>query len=91
MKSTTPIEKARNLGPVSAQALTTVGIQTVEELKKLGWEEAGLRVMHQHPRFIHLNMLRALIGACLECDFRNIPESELLKARSMLKLFKDQK
>ena len=91
MKRSTPIENARNLGPVSTQALTTVGIHSVEELKRIGWEQAGLRVMNEHPRFINLNMLRALIGACLDCDFRSIPEPELIKARSMLKLFKDQK
>lgn len=85
----TPLTEARNLGPVTVPFLMKVGIESKEDLISLGWEEAGLRLMSEHPRFINLNLLRALIGACLDLDFREIPAKELEKARSMLKLFKE--
>lgn len=84
----TPIRKARNLGPVSASILPDLGIETVEDLRKLGWEEVAMRVMAEHPRFINLNMLRALIGVFHDRDFRDIPEDDLKKAQELVNLFR---
>lgn len=84
----TPIIKARNIGPVTASILPLLGIETLEDLRKLGWEEAAMRVLSEHPRFIHLNMLRALIGAFYGRDFRDIPAKDLEMAKKMVALFR---
>lgn len=83
-----PVSEARNLGPVSSAVLPELGIKTIGDLKKLGWEEVAMRVMNEHPRFINLNMLRALIGACYDRDFRDIPEEELAKAKELVSIFR---
>ncbi len=88
VKSDTPIEESKNFGPVSSKLLREVGITTLEELKELGWQQAAFRISQQNPRFINLNMFRALIGACLALDWRNIPAKELAQARELLKVFK---
>ncbi len=82
------ISEARNLGPVSSSILPGLGIKTIGDLRSLGWEEVALRVLNEHPRFINLNMLRALIGATYDRDFRDIPEADLVKARQMIALFR---
>jgi hypothetical protein len=84
-KNKTPIINARNLGPVSAQILESVGVSTLEELKKRGWQKVAFEVSQAHPGFLNLNMFRALIGACLDCDWREIPENDLAEARSLMK------
>lgn len=85
------ISEARYLGPVSSEILPPLGVETIGDLKKLGWEEVALRVMSEHPRFINLNMLRALIGAYHDLDFRNIPDADLKKAKEMISLFRNKK
>lgn len=85
----TPIHQARNLGPVSTEVLARVGVVTLEQLIELGWEEVALRVMAEQPRFINLNMLRALIGAIYDVDFRNVPDGELARARELIRTLKE--
>jgi hypothetical protein len=85
-----PITEARNLGPVSSALLPPLGVHTIGDLRSLGWEEVALRVMNEHPRFVNLNMLRALIGAFHDRDFRDLPEDDLAKARQMIALFRNR-
>lgn len=79
---------SKNFGPVSSKALNDAGIHTLEQLKEMGWEKAAFELTQVHPRFINLNMFRALIGACYDVDWRNIPEKELVRARELIKLMK---
>lgn len=37
-KKATPIRLARNLGPMSEAEFGAIGIHTLEELQKIGWE-----------------------------------------------------
>src|SRR5690606_33138575 len=53
----TPIEAAKNLGLVSGAELRSVGIDTLEKLKDLGWEEAFSKLIELYPQRINLNML----------------------------------
>ena len=77
------------MGPVSSTALKEAGIETLEQLKEMGWEAAAFQLTQTHPRFINLNMFRALIGACLDKDWKDIPESELLRAKQLAKTLKN--
>ncbi len=85
---TTPLEKTKNFGPVSVKALADAGITTLEELKEMGWEMAAIKLIEIHPRFINLNMFRALIGACRNCGWKEISNKDLLKAKKLIKLLK---
>jgi len=80
---TTPIEQARNLGPVTGAELRTIGIDTLEQLQSIGWEDAYLRLLERYPDRLHLMMCYALIGAVHEVDFRRIPAGEKALAKAL--------
>jgi hypothetical protein len=73
----TSLRQARNLGPVSAEALAAAGVRSLEDLRAIGWEEAWDRLASRFPSYSHLNMGRALAGAVLNCDWRELPVAEL--------------
>ena len=84
MKKTTLLQQQklektlRNIGPVCAKQLLSVGIDTPEKLKKIGATEAYLRII-QHPAYkseYHAAYLYALEGAIQDCDWRAIPEEK---------------
>ncbi len=66
----TPIEKARNIGPVVSEALRASGIHTVEQLRELGWREAWQILCEHFPRYDNLNCAYGLAGAELDIDWR---------------------
>lgn len=72
------------MGPVSLSVLADIGVHDIAELKKRGWEAVAFELAQKHPRFINMNMYRALIGATLDCDWREIPENELARAMDLL-------
>jgi hypothetical protein len=78
----TPLHHARNLGPVSAEALVAAGVRSLEELRQIGWREAWDRLASRYPSYAHLNMGRALAGAIQDCDWRELPSAELDALRS---------
>jgi hypothetical protein len=75
----TPIEKARNLGPVMGSELRPLGIDTLEALQDLGWQEAWDRLCDRHPDRTHLLCGYALLGAEMDLDCMKLPEP--LKAK----------
>lgn len=68
----TPIEEAKNIGPASGADLRSVGINTVEKLKNLGWEEAFRKLCEVHPHRLNLNMATSLAGAVTETDWKKV-------------------
>jgi uncharacterized protein YdeI (YjbR/CyaY-like superfamily) len=75
-----PIEKAKNIGAVSGAELRSIGIETVEQLQKAGWEETFYNLCEKYPERANLNMLNALIGAVENVDWRKL--SPTLKAQA---------
>jgi hypothetical protein len=59
-----------NIEPLGASELCAIGIDTVEELRRIGWEEAFVRLLEVYPERLNLNAATALIGALEDCDFR---------------------
>jgi uncharacterized protein YdeI (YjbR/CyaY-like superfamily) len=59
----TPIEAGKNLGLATGAELRSVGLETLENLKSLGWEKAFYRLVEMYPHRLNMNMLKALIGA----------------------------
>ena len=81
---TTPIEKARNLGPVTVAELRRAGITTVEELRALGWQEAWARVVEMFPNRRNANMGYGLAGADLDIDWRALHPEIKAEVKAML-------
>jgi DNA transformation protein len=71
----------RNLGPISASRLRAVGIDSPEELRRLGAVEAYLRLKEAHPFEISVVLLYSLHGALTETDWRQLSESTRARLR----------
>lgn len=74
-KGPTPIAKARNLGPKSAAQLEAVGVGTLEDLLRIGWEKVFRKLVRKDRRALNLNYAYALAGAVEGCDWRELPAS----------------
>jgi hypothetical protein len=80
----TPIELARNLGPVCGAELRSLGLNTVEQLKNIGWEKVFYRWVERYPNRINLNALVALMAAVTEQDWRKIDPDLKSEARQII-------
>ncbi|HBY59099.1 MAG TPA: hypothetical protein DEH78_04715 [Solibacterales bacterium] len=70
----TPIEEARNLGPVTGAELRALGIATIERLRELGWQEAWALWRERFPERAHLIAGYAIAGAAEDADWRKLPD-----------------
>ena len=74
-----------NIGPVLADNLRKIGVDTPEELRAMGAEEAWLRIRAQVDGGACLHQLQALAGAA-----EGIPKKDLpLERKAELKRFFD--
>lgn len=69
----TPIEQARNLGPVTCRELRSIGIQTVERLREIGWQEAWELWRESYPVRNNLNAGYGIAAAAEDLDWRQLP------------------
>lgn len=76
-----PLAAMRNLGPISAARLRAVGIDSPEELRRVGAVEAYRRLKEGHPFDISLVFLYALHGAVTDTDWRQLNESTRARLR----------
>lgn len=74
-----------NIGPVLAQNLLSIGVDTPETLKKIGAEDAWLQIRLRVDSGACLHQLQALAGAVA-----GIPKKDLsLERKTELKAFFD--
>ena len=78
-----PIEQARNLGPKTAQEISSIGITTLEQLQEIGWENACIQIATAYPHRCNLNMFTAIIGAIENEDWRKISPSLKQQAKNL--------
>ena len=76
-----PLASMRNLGPISAARLRAVGIDSPEELRRLGAVEAYVRLRRALPFEISLVFLYALHGAVTDTDWKQLSESTRARLR----------
>jgi hypothetical protein len=69
-------QECKNIGKKCAPHLYDAGIYCLNDLKKIGTEEAYFRIWQKNPTSVQLNAiyLYALEGAILEIDCWSIPE-----------------
>lgn len=87
-KNRIPIEKARNLGPVSAAEMQAMGIQYLDQIIEMGWEEFCIQYVELYPERLNLNAFTAIIGAIEDQDWRKIDPSLKSEAKKLLKQLK---
>ena len=68
------LEKMRNLGPIIAGRLRTIGIETPDELRRLGAIEAYVRLKRAFPVETTHAQLYALHGAVNDVRWYVLPE-----------------
>jgi DNA transformation protein len=76
-----PLARMRNLGPISAARLRAVGIDSPDELRRVGAVEAYLKLRESHPFEISVVFLYALHGAVTDTDWRQLSESTRARLR----------
>ncbi|MEE8331899.1 MAG: TfoX/Sxy family protein [Acidimicrobiia bacterium] len=67
------MEQLRNIGPLSAARLASVGIKDVTDLEEMGSVTAFRRIKERFPAETSLNLLYALEGALLDLPWDDLP------------------
>src|SRR3989442_9950872 len=76
-----PLARMKNLGPISAARLRAVGIDSPEELRRIGAGEAFVKLKEGLPFDISLGFLYALQGAVTDTDWRQLSETTRARLR----------
>ncbi len=64
----------KNIGPKSNEWLASVGVNTLEDIARLGVVETYKRVKAAYPDKVSLNMLYGLQAALLELPINQLPQ-----------------
>jgi hypothetical protein len=71
----TPLDTLINLGPSMVRHLHEVGIESAEELEKVGYLDAYLRIRFLNPRVMNRMALYALYGALTNQNCMMLPKA----------------
>lgn len=80
------LSKLPNIGKVVEKQLNDVGINTFEELKKIGSREAWIKIKEADPSTC-LNKLYALEGAIMGIRWHNLPDEIKRELKNFYKEF----
>jgi len=64
----------KNIGPKSSEWLASVGVNTLEDVARLGVVETYKRVKAAYPDKVSLNMLYGLQAALLDIPINQLPQ-----------------
>ena len=84
----TPIEAAKNIGPVLGAELRSLGVETLENLRAIGWERAFTRLVEMYPDRVNLNAVCALAGAVEDTIWRRLEPQLKAEVRAFFRDFK---
>ena len=87
-KERIPIEKARNLGPISAAEMQAMGILYLDQIEEMGWEEFCIQYVELYPNRLNLNAFTAIIGAIENQDWREVDPALKNQAKVLVKQLK---
>ena len=87
-KKRIPIEKARNLGPVSASEMEALDIYYLDQIVEIGWEEFCVQYVELYPHRLNLNAFTAIIGAIENQDWRKVDPHLKNQARTLIRAIK---
>lgn len=80
-----------NLGPKTTEEMASIGIKSLVQIRRIGWEKAFRKLIAKYPERLNLNMASALIGAELGMDWRVIPRQHKEDAKALIKALKPKK
>ena len=64
----------KNIGPKSSEWLASIGVNTLEDVARLGVVETYKRVKAAYPDKVSLNMLYGLQAALLDLPINQLPQ-----------------
>jgi DNA transformation protein len=67
------LENAPNIGPTTARRLADVGIDSLDDVRRVGAVAAYVRLKRAYPRETSLNALWALWGAIEDVPWQRVP------------------
>lgn len=79
----TPIEEGKNIGPTTGIELRSLGIETIEQLRHIGWEQAFQKLVQMYPHRFNLNMLYSLAGAVNDLARRQLDPGLKAECKSL--------
>jgi len=71
------------LGPTCGPELASLGIETVEDLQELGWEEACTRWAEAFPLRLNLNAFYGVVAAIEGVDWRDLDDGWKRRVRAL--------
>jgi DNA transformation protein len=80
---TQTVREMRNLGPIMARRLAETGIETADDLRRLGAVEAYRRLRFHFGR-VSLTALYAMDAALHDRDWREVPEARKIDLKRMV-------
>jgi hypothetical protein len=78
----TPIEE--RMGPITSGELVSLGIDSVERLREMGWEEAFLRWIEAYPERLNVNAAVGLAAASEGMSWLKLSQREKDRARTLV-------
>lgn len=63
LKNSTPLNKVKNFGRVTLAEFESMGIATLEQIKKMGWEETCRHWIQYYPERLNANAFVGIITA----------------------------
>ena len=78
------IEDAKNLGPVSAAEMQALGVEYLDQIEEMGWEEFCIRYVELFPSRLNLNAFTAIIGALHDQDWRSVDPGLKSEAKQLI-------
>ncbi len=86
----TPIEEAKNIGIITGSELRTLGIDTIEKLKILGWEKAFLKWVNHYPERLHTVVGYVVMGAVYDQPCFKLDPELKAEVKNFIKDFKSE-
>lgn len=88
MKDRVLIKDAKNLGPVSAAEMESMGVIYLDQIEEQGWEEFCVRYVELYPHRLNLNAFTAIIGAIEGQDWRRVDPGLKAEAKALIQRIK---
>lgn len=90
MKVGTPLSKVKNFGPVTLAEFNSMGLTTLEEVKRLGFEDTCRKWIQFYPERLNANAFLGVICSIDDTVWTKATPEHRHMAHSMAKLLRSE-
>ncbi len=87
-KRSTPLKKVKNFGPVTSTEFESMGLITLEQVKRLGFEEICRMWIQYYPERLNANAFLGVICSIEDTVWTKATSEQRQIAHSMVKLLR---